>query len=234
MRFSFVIPALNEEKLIAGCINSIKPQLRERDEIVVVDNGSKDATSIIAKKLGCRVVKEKEKGISPTRNRGAKEAKGDIICFVDADGTLAKNWLYEARKSFNKKDVVVVDGLIVFSHKNPLKMFIYNIYTAAVYLGLVLSKLLLGKHFFTGNNMAINKKIFNKLGGFEPFISEQMYLSKKFWNLRKGDGVFNPKMVIFQSSRGFDQAGYIRTILLWAVSLVRKKSSKYYNFERKW
>jgi len=234
MRFSFVIPALNEEKLIADCINSIKPQLAKEDEIIVVDNDSKDLTATIAKKLGCRVVKEKEKGISPARNRGAREARGDILCFVDADGTLSKNWLNEARKSFKKNSVVAVDGLIVFSHKNPLKMILYNVYTAIIYLGLVLSKFLLKKHFFTGNNMAIKKEIFNKLGGFEPFVSEQMYLSKKFWNLKKGRGVLNPKMIIFQSSRGFDEVGYIKTILFWAVSAIKKRSSKNYNFERKW
>lgn len=234
MRFSFVIPALNEEKLIGNCIDSITPQLLKEDEIIVVDNGSRDKTAQIAKKLGCRVVGEKEKGIGPARNRGAKEARGEIICFVDADGVLSKNWLLEARKSLKGKDVVVVDGLIIFAHKNVFKLIFYNIYTLLVYLGLILSGLLLKKHYFTGNNMAIRKDIFKKLGGFEPVVSEQLYLSKKFWNLKKGRGVLNPKMVIYQSSRGFDRAGYVRTIVFWAIAALKKRSSKYYSFERKW
>ncbi len=91
LTFSFIIPALNEEDLIAECINSIKRQKKVVGEIIMVDNGSKDKTAEIAKKLGCKVVKEEKRGVSHARNKGAKLAKGDILCFIDADGVLSKD-----------------------------------------------------------------------------------------------------------------------------------------------
>jgi len=121
LTFSFIIPALNEEDLIADCIKSIKRQKKVVDEIIVVDNGSKDKTAEIAGKLGCKVVKEEKRGISYARNKGAKLAKGDILCFIDADGVLSKDWLKEARKVLSNKKVQAVDGLFIFSHQNILK-----------------------------------------------------------------------------------------------------------------
>src|SRR4030043_1595511 len=87
-KFSFIIPAFNEEKLIGECVESIKNQTEKADEIIVVDNNSLDLTSKIAKRLGCRVVKEEKQGISEARNRGAYLASGDVLCFVDADGVV--------------------------------------------------------------------------------------------------------------------------------------------------
>ncbi len=231
MRFSFIIPALNEEGLIADCINSIKPQIGRQDEIIVVDNGSKDRTAEIAKKLGCKVVKEEKRGISHARNKGARVAKGDILCFVDADGILSRNWLKEAQRAFSDQKLQAADGLIIFSHQKILKRFWYNIYTLIVYTGIILSKIFLSKHFFTGNNMAIKKEIFEKLGGFEAVVDEQVWLSRKFWKLSNNKALFNPKMVIYYSSRGFDSLGYLRTIIYWAKAALARVSQDGYHYK---
>jgi glycosyltransferase involved in cell wall biosynthesis len=229
--FSFIIPALNEEDLIAGCIKSIKRQKKVADEIIVVDNGSKDKTAEIARKLGCKVVKEEKRGISHARNKGAKLAKGDILCFIDADGVLSKNWSKEARKVLSNKKVQAVDGLIVFSHQNILKRIWYNTYTIVVYSGIVLSKMFLSRHFFTGNNMAIKRGVFEELGGFEPVVDEQIWLSKKFWKLSNNRGVFNPRMIIHYSARGFDSLGYLKTICYWVKAFFVKVSQDGYHYK---
>src|SRR3972149_10557322 len=102
MKFSFIIPALNEEKYIGACIRSIKNQLEEGDEIIVVDNGSHDRTTQIAKSLGCRVLKEKNNGLSHARNRGAREARGNVLCFIDADSIVSDEWLRRAKTALRK------------------------------------------------------------------------------------------------------------------------------------
>jgi len=232
MRFSFIIPALNEEKLIADCINSIKPQLAKGDEIIVVDNGSRDATPTIAKKLGCRVIYEKEKGISPARNRGAKEAKGDIICFVDADGVLSKTWLQKARKHLSEGSDAI-GGIVVYENESLAKRIWYNTYTVLAYSGLFLSKFILSRAFVPGNNMAIRKKVFKKIGGFKHITGEDIWFSKELWKLKTKVG-FDPKMIIYYSSRGFDEAGFIRTVAFWIVATLIKKSSKDYDYKHKW
>jgi len=81
---SLVIPCLNEE---AGIQIVLKNVPRLIDEILVVDNGSTDNTVEYAKKLGARVILEKEKGYGRAYLTGFNNAKGDIIITADGDGT---------------------------------------------------------------------------------------------------------------------------------------------------
>jgi len=88
---SIIMPALDEAASIASVIASVpvdKFTSRGLDvEILVVDNGSKDGTGHLARKAGARVVHEPRRGYGQAYLRGFKEAKGDIICTMDADGT---------------------------------------------------------------------------------------------------------------------------------------------------
>ena len=73
---------MNEEKAIAKVIKKIPKNY----EILVVDKSS-DRTPAIAKSLGARVIKQKNRGKGRAMILGAKEAKGDIIVFIDGDDT---------------------------------------------------------------------------------------------------------------------------------------------------
>src|SRR4030066_504599 len=215
MKFSFIIPVLNEEKYIAKCIYSIKKQFGEDFEIIVVDNGSKDKTVEIVNKMGVSLVYERKKGISNARNTGAKKAKGELLCFMDADGILSNNWLVEVRKTINKSNVLNLVGLNIFTNKNIIKKIYYNIFTLFAYLLLILNKIIFGKVFLPGNNLVFWRGFFLMFGGFEPYIAEDIFLSKKFWKLKNRKSVFNPKMIIFYSSRRFEREGFLKTILFW-------------------
>ena len=233
MKFSVIIPALNEEKIIGNCLTSLANQKKTPYEIIVVDNGCSDKTVRIASAFGAKVVQEKKKGISHARNKGAKTATGDILCFVDADGVVADDWLFEAYKEFRKKNIKAAVGLNVFTHKNVPKLLWYNTYTATAYSSLMLLNFLTDRLFLAGNNFAIRREVFEKLGGFPPFVSEDYFLSEKFWKLPKHKGVFNPKMVIKYSSRGFDTAGYLRTITCWMKSVKERFPHEKYSFKSK-
>lgn len=211
---------------------SIKGQEPKNFEIIVVDNNSTDKTSEIAMSLGCRVVKEKKQGLSNARNGGAKEAKGNILCFVDADGILYKNWLLLADKSFIEKNVDVVTGTETYYHKNPLKIVWYGLFTVIAYSSSIILKALSGKLYLTGNSLAIKKELFEKLGGFEPVVAESFYLSKKFWAQKNTKGVYIPKMTIKYSSRGFDKKGYLKTIAYWTFSTLKRRAQEKYNYLR--
>jgi glycosyltransferase involved in cell wall biosynthesis len=231
MKYSFIIPALNEEAIIGETIKSIKRQ-KGSFEIIVVDNGSKDKTAEVARNLGCKVVKEKKKGISPARNKGAKKAKGEYLCFIDADGKLTQNWLKKADAILKKKKVDAVVGLNIFSHENIIKRVWYNTYYLFAYLGIYLSKLLFNRIIFEGNNLVIKKEFLLKIGGFNPVVGEGVWTSKKFRAL-KGTSVFSPQMIIYYSSRGFDEVGYIKTIIYWIVGTVTKKDGSDYSYKNK-
>jgi len=114
MKISVVIPAYNEEKHISLCLQSLMEQEVKPDEIIVVDNNSKDDTAKIAEAFFVRVVKESEQGIIPTRNRGFNEAKYDIIARTDADTTLPKDWIKRIKNHFEKNDIDALSGLIYY------------------------------------------------------------------------------------------------------------------------
>ena len=95
---SAVVIAKNEEQKITECLKS----LSWADETLVIDNGSIDKTTNIAKKLGVRVVISLNGAYKESRERGIKEAKGEWIIFVDADERVTpelKNEISELIKS---------------------------------------------------------------------------------------------------------------------------------------
>jgi glycosyltransferase involved in cell wall biosynthesis len=94
-KLSLVIPAYNEEKYIRPTLESVAQARRrfeettgESMEVIVVDNASTDRTAEIAASFGCRVVGFDKHQIAAVRNAGAREARGEIIAFVDADRSI--------------------------------------------------------------------------------------------------------------------------------------------------
>jgi glycosyltransferase involved in cell wall biosynthesis len=96
---SVIVPALNEADCIGTLVSSIPvEEFRARGfetEILIVDNGSVDGTAELAREAGARVVCEPRRGYGLAYLLGFKEAKGDIICTLDADGTYPASALPE-------------------------------------------------------------------------------------------------------------------------------------------
>lgn len=230
-RFSFVIPVLNEEECLAACVQSIRAQSSDELEIIVVDNGSTDRTMEIAQALGCRLAREEQAGLSHARNRGAGVAQGEIVCFIDADGVLAEGWLKAVQACFADPKVGAVSGLSIYRHPNPLKEIYYNLYTFGVAAGASLSNLLFSRMFFTGNNLAIRRTLFQQIGGYDPVIGEGMWLSRRFWELPGWKGRLCPRMILWNSPRGFEHKGFLRTVAYWVTSSILRRSQTGYTYK---
>src|SRR3989338_4985654 len=93
VKFSFIVPTLNEESYIGDCLKSVRVQARKDYEIIVVDGNSTDRTIDIARKYGARVIFCKDKGPGAARNAGVMHAKGSILVFMDADVRAERDFL---------------------------------------------------------------------------------------------------------------------------------------------
>ena len=93
---SYIIPVYNAEKYIEKCVRSITCQTNAAIEIILVDDGSRDASGRICDMLAQEdariyVIHQKNKGHGEARNVGISAAKGEWLCFVDDDDWLDKN-----------------------------------------------------------------------------------------------------------------------------------------------
>jgi glycosyltransferase involved in cell wall biosynthesis len=96
VKISVIIPARDAEGVLPRCLDAIKNSSQSPYELMVVDDHSSDPTGEIARRRSVKVLKtEAPSGPGAARNLGAREASGDILCFIDADvviepGTLAR------------------------------------------------------------------------------------------------------------------------------------------------
>ncbi len=121
---SIIIPAYNEEKNIADTIKKVKEMVYPKKfEIIVINDGSTDNTSKIAKKFkGVKVVDKTNGGKSSAINLGIKYARGEIVAVVDADSYPGKKSLINAVPFFKEKNVAAVTtSIFVKSPKNIIE-----------------------------------------------------------------------------------------------------------------
>jgi len=92
---SIVIPAYNAEKILGKCLRAVCGQdVPQRDvEVIVVDDGSTDATPEVAESFGVRVLRRPNGGAGAARNAGWRAAKGEWVAFTDSDCMPARSWL---------------------------------------------------------------------------------------------------------------------------------------------
>ena len=121
-KLSFIIPALNEAKLLERLLLSLD-QLRNtsniiKHEVILVDAASTDGTRELALSHGCRIVDAKPGCVSASRNLGARSASGDMIAFVDADCELPTDWLESADQQILDPTVVAIGSSMALRDNN--------------------------------------------------------------------------------------------------------------------
>ncbi len=103
---SIIIPTLNEEEGIAKVICSIPKETRKKSEIIVVDV-SDDMTPLIAARLGAKVIRAGKKGKGRQMRVAVKEAKGDILVFLDGDCTDPPQYIPQLLKELKSANLVL-------------------------------------------------------------------------------------------------------------------------------
>lgn len=187
---SIIIPVKDRAEELQRCLASLQKISYPAHliEVIVVDDGSVDDSSLVAKRYAATVIPSGATGGGPAyaRNKGAAGANGDILAFIDSDCTASKDWLTELLPAFNDEKLAAVGGWVdgLYSRSGLDK------YEA------VMSSLNLGKRDLSGGpggdtfylpscNLLMRKSAFIAAGGFrsEMHVGEDVDLT---WRLRDG------------------------------------------------
>ena len=164
MKITLIIPALNEEDHLPRLLKSIQKQNFKDYEIIVANSPkSTDKTGSIAKELGAKVVPGGL--LSFARNNGAKYAKGDIFCFMDADTEFPdENYLDDCIALFEKEDLDIASTLVIPDEDSKRNISAYT----AVHLWNILKRISnhLPKPFIEGGSMIFRRNVFEAINGF--------------------------------------------------------------------
>jgi len=190
-----LVPAYNEQELIAGCLDSLLNQAIDKDryEIIVIDNHSTDFTAQVAMGKGVRVESEPLKGYVHAIRRGVEVARTDLIAFTDADCRVPADWIARILDRFSSSaDVIAVGGKLSFYDLHPvlnkfIRMLLYSI------------------NVLPGNNMAIKREAINQIGGIDPRVNLSLdyWLTMKLRQSRLGKISIDKALVVSTSGRRF-------------------------------
>ena len=155
LTLTLVIPAYNEERHLKACLDGVARQTIMPDEVIVVDNNSRDKTAEIAKSYRfVTLLEEKHQGRGHARTRGFNAATSDILGRIDADSVIDPDWVERVLADFALHDVDSVTGLGV-TNLLPHIIFIQSTFWSRVYFWMIHAYF--GANTMWGANCAIRR-----------------------------------------------------------------------------
>jgi len=109
IQHSLVIPAYNEARLLPRLLDSVdaaRSRYPGSVQVIVADNASTDETAAIAAARGCEVARVEKRRIAVVRNGGARLARGDSVCFIDADSSIHPDTFNAIAEALARPEVV--------------------------------------------------------------------------------------------------------------------------------
>jgi glycosyltransferase involved in cell wall biosynthesis len=205
LKLSIIIPAYNEERLLAGCLASVRAALAGCGrpdlpcEVIVCDNASTDGTARIAREAGAAVVQERVRRISCARNAGAAAASGDWLLFIDADSRLSAASLVAMIEAAQGGRIAGGGAIIDFDRKPWWGALLVSLWS-------FLSRTC---RWAAGSFVFCRADAFREVGGFPPELAagEEVGLSQrlKHWGKERGLGfIILSKALHVSSGRKFD------------------------------
>lgn len=199
-RFSVIIPAYNAEKTLPFCLEALADQSVPKGdyEVIVVDDGSTDDTSNTGSEFNVRYFFQVNQGPGTARNRGAREAKGGLILFTDADCVPDHNWIQEMASPFSDPDVVAVKGAYKTRQTELMARFAqaefedrYNLLQKSPSIDMVATY-----------SAAFRKDVFSNMGGFDQSFPVANNEDTEFSYRLATAGykmVFNPRALVYHT-----------------------------------
>lgn len=240
---SFVVPAFNEEALIASCLHAIMAEIsrtRCPAEIIVVDNNSTDRTRQIAQSIpGVRIVDQPERGLVQARRAGCLAARGRLIANIDSDTMLPPGWLDTVLAEFARSPgLVALSGpFIHYDMSKPVRAVVAVFYRFAFASYLLVRFVFRAGSMMQGGNFVVLKRALEAAAAFNPafsFYGEDTELARRLSTV--GAVKFSFALPAFSSGRRLAAEGLARVALqysanfLWTVLFKQPFTSTWLDF----
>jgi GT2 family glycosyltransferase len=186
LKVSVIVPAFNEEKLIAASLDSIRGAMtafQERgweSELIVCDNNSTDRTAELARAAGATVVFEPVNQIGRARNKGAEAATGDWLIFVDADSHPSRELMGDVADAVATSRFLFGGSTVTMEGARGLPRMLVGFWNGISRLG----------KYAAGSFIFCETAAFQKIGGFDNrfYASEEIDLSRRLKRLARQTG----------------------------------------------
>lgn len=231
IKYSLIIPAYNSEKTITFCLNAALGQSISKDiyEVIVIDDGSTDNTAeFVSRYNEIKLIRQKNQGPAVARNRGAREAQGEILVFTDSDCNIDAEFIENIGSQFEKfPQIVGVQG----SYKTKQKEFVARFGQVEIetrYIKMSQNKYI---DFIGTYAAAYRANIFHKYGGFDTSFPAACGEDAEFSYRLNEDGhklVFSPQAFVYHQHPSTLKQ-YLRTKFyrgFWRVRLHKKHIAK--------
>ena len=177
MKITVILPAFNEEKLIASALKAVGSALDAftaagwQSEVIVCDNASTDETATIARRSGARVIFEPVNQIARARNRGAAAADGDWLMFVDADSFPTRALFERVRETIANGKIAGGGALVTLVGIRGFPWLIAQFWNGLSYMA----------RWMAGSFIFCETALFRELGGFNEalYASEEIDFSRR-------------------------------------------------------
>ena len=195
---SVIVPVYNGAESLDACLAALSAQHKpivgvDGCEVIVVDDGSVDGSAEIAAQHRVTVIRQDHAGVAVARNRGARQARGQLLLFTDADCEPLPNWVEQMVAPFADPEVVGVKGVYRTSQRALVARFAQAEYEEKYAR--------LGQRsqidFIDTYSAAYRRDIFLAEGGFNPEFLRNQDQEFSFRLAKAGHKlVFAPKAVV--------------------------------------
>ena len=173
MTFSVIMPLYNKAPYVEKAIRSVLEQTYPHYELIVINDGSTDNSAEIAEKLlegvaNAKFINQQNSGVAVTRNNGVAMAKGEYICFLDADDWWDISFLQEMNKFIIEYPEAGIWGTNYwYVKKGMTRLMNQNIPNG--YIDFCKEHSTLAQVLWTGS-VCILKTVYKEMNGFKPFL----------------------------------------------------------------
>jgi glycosyltransferase involved in cell wall biosynthesis len=201
MLISVIIPHLNQEDYLRVGLEALHDQrgIASNVEIIVVDNGSARLPELVCSAWpDVRLVSEPTPGPGPARNRGVREARGEILAFIDADCRADLGWLAAIETAFADGQTRIIGGDVRVGYEHPSRPTFLEPYESIYSYR---NNEHIEEGFSGTGNLATSPSVVVEVGPFAGIEVAEV----RDWGLRAGAAGYViryvPEMIVFHPAR---------------------------------